>query len=69
VQAFEFAYFVKWGMKPADAIRMATTNAATSLNFDLGKEVGTIEKGKYADVAAVSGDPLADITQLERINS
>jgi imidazolonepropionase-like amidohydrolase len=67
VQAFQFAYFVKWGMKPADAIRMATTNAAASLNFDLGKEVGTIEKGKYADIIAVSGDPLADVTELERM--
>ncbi|HTA46548.1 MAG TPA: amidohydrolase family protein [Bryobacteraceae bacterium] len=67
VQAFQFGYYVKWGMSPANAIRMATSNAAATLNFDLGKQVGSIEKGKFADIVAVSGDPLADITELERV--
>src|SRR5262249_42672627 len=40
-QAFQFAYYVKWGMKPADALRMATSNAAEGLNFDLGRQVGS----------------------------
>jgi imidazolonepropionase-like amidohydrolase len=67
VQAFQFGYYVKWGMSPANALRMATSNAAASLNFDLGKQVGSIEKGRYADIVAVSGDPLADITEMERV--
>jgi len=67
MQAFQFAYYVKWGMKPADALRMATTNAAEGLNFDLGKQLGSVEKGKFADLVAVSGDPLADITELQRV--
>lgn len=67
VQAFQFAYYVKWGMTPAQALRMATSNAAASLNFELGKEVGSIEKGKFADIVAVAGDPLADITEMERV--
>jgi imidazolonepropionase-like amidohydrolase len=54
-------------MSPANALRMATSNAAASLNFDLGKQVGAVEKGKYADIVAVSGDPLTDITEMERI--
>jgi len=67
VQAFQFAMFVKWGMPPAGAIQMATSNAAESLNFGLGKQVGIVEKGRFADLVAVSGDPLSDITELERI--
>ena len=67
MQAFQFAYYVKWGMKPADALRMATTNAAEGLNFDLGKQVGAVEKGKFADLVAVAGDPLSDITEMERV--
>ena len=67
VQAFQFGWYVKWGMSPANAIRMATSNAAASLNFDLGKQVGSVEKGKFADIVAVAGDPLVDITELERI--
>jgi imidazolonepropionase-like amidohydrolase len=67
IQAFQFAIFVKWGMTPAGAIQMATSNAAESLNFGLGKQVGILEKGRFADLVAVSGDPLSDITELERI--
>jgi imidazolonepropionase-like amidohydrolase len=67
VQAFQFEYYVKWGMTPADALRTATSNAAESLNFELAKEVGSLEKGKFADLIAVSGDPLADIAEMERV--
>jgi imidazolonepropionase-like amidohydrolase len=67
VQASQFAWYVKWGMKPADALRMATTNAAATLNFDLGKNLGIVEKGRFADLVAVAGDPLNDITEMERV--
>jgi imidazolonepropionase-like amidohydrolase len=67
VQAFQFAYFVKWGMTPSQALRMATSNAAESLNYDLGSQIGSVEKGKFADLVAVSGDPLTDITEMERV--
>lgn len=67
VQAFQFAYYVKWGMTPAQALRMATSDAAASLNFELAHQVGSVEKGKFADLVAVSGDPLADITEMERV--
>jgi imidazolonepropionase-like amidohydrolase len=67
VQAFQFAYYVKWGMTPAQALQMATSSAAESLSFELGKQVGSVEAGKYADLVAVSGDPLADITEMQRV--
>ena len=67
VQAFQFAYYVKWGMSPAQALRMATSIAAEGLNFELGKQVGSVEKGKFADLVAVAGDPLLDITEMERV--
>jgi imidazolonepropionase-like amidohydrolase len=67
VQAFQFAYYVKWGMTPAQALQMATSSAAESLNFELGKQVGSVEPGKFADVVAVAGDPLADITEMQRM--
>jgi imidazolonepropionase-like amidohydrolase len=67
MQAFQFGYYVKWGMTPAQALRTATSNAAATLNFDLGKQVGSVEKGKFADIIAVSGDPLTDITEMERV--
>jgi len=64
--AKEFAYMVKWGMTPAQALRSATTSAAELLGWsDL---VGSIEAGKFADIVAVSGDPLGDVSVLEKVD-
>jgi imidazolonepropionase-like amidohydrolase len=54
-------------MTPAHALQMATSSAAESLSFELGKQVGSVEPGKYADLVAVAGDPLADITEMQRV--
>jgi imidazolonepropionase-like amidohydrolase len=66
-QANQFAYFVKWGMKPAQALQMAFMTAANVLNYGWSDRVGSIEKGKFADIIAVGGDPLKDITEMERV--
>ena len=66
-QANQFSYFVKWGMTPAQALQTAFTLAANVLNYGWADRVGTLEKGKYADLIAVSGNPLADITEMERV--
>jgi imidazolonepropionase-like amidohydrolase len=67
VQAYQFAIYVKWGMSPAQALRTATSDATVGLNYDLGKQIGYVEKGRFADIVAVSGDPLSDITEMERV--
>lgn len=61
----EFAVYVKLGMSPLQAIRTATTNAAKLLGWD--EQIGSIETGKFADIIAVDGNPLSDITELERV--
>jgi imidazolonepropionase-like amidohydrolase len=63
--AKEFGALVRGGMPPLEAIQAATVNAAELLGWT--RDAGTIEKGKLADVVAVEGDPLADITILERV--
>jgi imidazolonepropionase-like amidohydrolase len=63
--AKQFFYMVKYGMTPAQAIQAATVNAATLIGRD--KDVGSIEPGKYADMIAVTGDPLQDVTTLEHV--
>jgi imidazolonepropionase-like amidohydrolase len=63
-QAVEFEYLVRFGMKPVEALRSATIVAAALMGWQ--DRVGSIEPGKLADLVAVSGDPLADITELER---
>jgi imidazolonepropionase-like amidohydrolase len=64
-EALEFHYYVQYGMSPMDAIRTATTRAAELLGKS--DDLGSIEAGKFADLIAVSGDPLTDITELERV--
>jgi imidazolonepropionase-like amidohydrolase len=64
-QAAEFAYLVKFGMSPSQAIQSATTVAAEMMGWQ--DRIGSIEKGKFADIIAVSGDPLKDITELQRV--
>jgi imidazolonepropionase-like amidohydrolase len=64
--AQEFPYMVKWGMTPAQAIRSATVSAAELLGVQ--DKVGTIEAGKFADIVAVPGDPLADVGLLEKVD-
>jgi imidazolonepropionase-like amidohydrolase len=63
--ADEFELMVKHGMTPASAIQAATVNAADLLG--LSREIGTLEPGKEADLIAVSGDPLRDVTVLKRV--
>jgi imidazolonepropionase-like amidohydrolase len=64
--ADEFELMVKHGMTPASAIQAATVNAADLLG--LANEIGTLEPGKTADIIAVSGDPLSDVTVLKRVS-
>jgi imidazolonepropionase-like amidohydrolase len=63
--AAELAAMVKRGMSPADAIRAATVNAAELLGWP--DRVGAVEVGKYADLIAVTGDPLTDIKILQQV--
>ena len=64
--ADEFELMVKFGMPPIEALKAATVNAADLLG--LASEVGTIETGKSADIIAVSGDPLTDVTVLKNVD-
>jgi imidazolonepropionase-like amidohydrolase len=64
-QAKEFAYLVKYGMTPMQAIKSATSVAARLL--DQEDSLGAVTAGRFADLVAVAGDPLADITELERV--
>ncbi|HEU5481752.1 MAG TPA: amidohydrolase family protein, partial [Sphingomicrobium sp.] len=64
--ADEFELLVKYGMPPVEALKAATVNAADLLG--LANEVGTIETGKSADIIAVDGDPLTDVTVLKEVD-
>jgi imidazolonepropionase-like amidohydrolase len=64
--AKEFASMVKFGMTPAQALRSATVTASELLGMQ--DKVGTIEVGKFADIVAVPGDPLADVTVMEKVD-
>ncbi len=64
-QAKEFVYYAEFGMTPMQAIRAGTSVTAELLGWS--DKAGTVEPGKWADLVAVTGDPLADITELERV--
>jgi imidazolonepropionase-like amidohydrolase len=63
--ARQFAHMVRWGLTPMQAIQAATVNAADLLGWS--DRIGAISPGLYADLIAVDGDPLADVTVLEHV--
>jgi len=64
-EAKEFEYYVQYGMTPMQAIRTGTSTAAELLGWS--DKAGTIEAGKWADLVALSGDPLKDIKEVENV--
>jgi len=66
-QADQFAYFIKWGMTPVQALQMTFLPTARMLNYNWVDHIGSVEKGKFADLIAVSGNPLTDISELQRV--
>ena len=65
IAAHQFAFMVKYGMTPIQAIQSATISAATLIGKP--EEFGSIRAGEFADLIAVDGDPIADIRQLEHV--
>lgn len=65
LQGLEFQWMVKHGMTPAQALQSATITSSTMMGWQ--DKIGTVEKGKFADIVAVSGDPLQDITEMQRV--
>jgi imidazolonepropionase-like amidohydrolase len=63
--AKQFAHMVRWGLTPMQAIQAATVSAADLLGWS--DRVGAVAPGLYADLIAVDGDPLKDVTELERV--
>lgn len=64
--AKQFGHMVRWGLTPMQAIQAATVNAADLLGWS--DRIGTIEANHFADLIAVTGDPLKDVTVLERVS-
>ena len=65
LNARQFAWQVRYGQTPMEAIRSATTSAAALIGDE--KDIGSLEPGRYADLIAVKGDPLEDVHVLETV--
>jgi len=65
LNAREFAVYVRMGMTPIQSIQTATVHASKLIGWE--DAAGAIEAGKYADLIAVDGDPIKDVTELERV--
>jgi imidazolonepropionase-like amidohydrolase len=63
--AREFEFAVEWGMDPMKAIVAGTRLGAEAMGME--RDIGTLEKGKFADIVAMAGDPSRDIIELQRI--
>src|SRR5213593_1917113 len=66
-QANQFAYYAKWGMTAAQALQTAFLPAARMLTYNWDNQIGSIEKGKFADIIGVSGNPLTDLSEMQRV--
>ena len=64
--AREFEFAVEWGMDPMDAVVAGTQRSAEAMGMN--HQIGALKKGYLADMIAVDGDPLADITELQRVS-
>jgi imidazolonepropionase-like amidohydrolase len=66
-QANQFAYYTRWGLTSVQALQTAFMPAARMLNYDWADQIGSIDRGKFADIIAVPGNPLADVSEMERV--
>jgi imidazolonepropionase-like amidohydrolase len=67
IGADQFPYYAKWGMTPAQTLQTAYLPAAAMLNYNWVEQIGSVEKGKFADLIAVAGNPLTDLTEMQRV--
>ena len=63
-QADQFIHYANWGLGPVKALQTAYLPAAKMLNYNWDKEIGSLEKGKFADIIAVSGNPTVDVNEM-----
>jgi len=66
-QANQFAIYAAWGMGPVRSLQTAYLPAARMLNYDMESHIGSIERGKYADIIAVTGNPTLDMSEMQRV--
>jgi imidazolonepropionase-like amidohydrolase len=66
-QADQFAYFIKWGMEKVEVLKMPFLPTARMLNYNWVDQIGSVEKGKFADLIAVAGNPLSDVSEMQRV--
>jgi imidazolonepropionase-like amidohydrolase len=66
-QGDQFSYYARWGLGPVRALQTAYMTSAAMLNHDWQLDIGSIEKGKFADIIAVAGNPTTDVTEMQRV--